>query len=120
MIWRPLVIAETLSLPNQNSFATFVVPKPTSGSRKSQFSLNFKFRSAQEMGKMVRLPLLMSGFLELSFEIDSVGLSLVVNQEKIWHAAVKCVESSSSYDEWNQVSSESMKDNKSTGISDWG
>ena len=56
------------------------------------------------MGKMVRLPLLMSGFLEVNFEIDSVGLSLVVNEKPIWHAKVKCVESSSSYDEWNQVS----------------
>ena len=96
--------ADTISLSSHDSFASFIVAKSkTSVTSTSNFDLNFKFRSPAKSGPMVQLPLLMSGFLFLDFNEDSIGLGLIIGNVRIWHHKVNCVLNKSNYDEWNQV-----------------
>jgi len=62
----------------------------------------FRFRSTAKAGPMVQLPLLMSGFLFIDFNLNEVGLGLIIGEQKIWHGRVEC-KAKSVYDEWNQV-----------------
>ena len=94
---------DTISLATRSSFASFIASSPTSG-LTSGFHLNFKFRSADKFGPIAQIPLLMSGgFLFLDFNVNTVGLSLIVDGEIIWNGDVDCAATKSIYDEWNQV-----------------